>query len=272
MSRVHGVLERGTLGQAGRRIVLAGLILTETRHAPRTTIDSHAHIRAGINLVLGGRYGERVRGSFQIHPPATLIVKPAGEPHANRFEESGARCLLLEFELTAIERLGMMAVPLSRPEVLRLGSLAGLVPLLLRALRAELPPVALEEAVLRLLEHTGGQYRLTSDRGHPGWLNAARDRIHATTPKRVRLGELAMEAGVHPAHLSETFRATFGVTITRYVERLRLERDVTALAATDDPVGRIALQAGFYDHSHFSRVFRRATGVTSSEFRGSLRS
>lgn len=272
MTRRGDVLDSGTLGDSRRRVSADGLVLTETTHAAGTTIGSHAHARAGINFVLAGRYGEETRGRFLSHPPATLIIKPAGEPHVNRFEDRGAHCLLMEFDSSVLERLGARAQVLSQPQVLPMGPLAGFVSQLIRVLRADIPPVAAQEVAFECLGHIGIRQRAAPERGRPGWLLRVRDRIHASAPARLSLDELASEAGVHPAYLSETFHQVYGTTITCYVERLRLDRAVAALAATDEQVGRIALRAGFYDHSHFSRVFRRATGVTPSAFRRSLRS
>lgn len=65
----------------------------------------------------------------------------------------------------------------------------------------------------------------------------------------------------------ERFHAAFGTTISGYLEKRRLEIALKALVNGDAPIGEIALRAGFYDHSHFARVFRRATRLTPSRFR-----
>lgn len=266
------VLDAGTLGESRHRLELAGMIVTETVHEAGCATELHAHARPGFNLVLEGRYGERLRGSFDVHPPATLIVKPAGEPHANRFDDTGARCLLVEFEPAAIEHLREATDALDRPGVWAAGALAASGVRALRSLRGEGPPVvAIEEAILEILRGTGRRRRMARERGRPAWLGEVRDRIHASAPDRLRLRALAADAGVHPAHLSETFRRAYGTTVSGYVERLRLERAVRALVETDDPLARIAVRCGFYDHAHLTRTFRRATGMTPSEFRAALR-
>lgn len=266
MTHAHPVLDSGTLGRCRRRTVLGGLILTETLHAPRTTIDKHAHARPSLNLVLAGAYGERTGGDLAIHPAATLIVKPAGEPHANQFDTLGARCLLVEFEETALNWLRSASDVLNRPCVIGIGPAAGLVARLISAVRGDIPPVAAQEAVLGCLRHVKGLDARPAA-GRPGWLETVREQIRATAPERVRLDELAALADVHPAYLSEAFREAYGVTVTGYLEQLRLERAVRELAGSTEPVGRVALNAGFYDHSHFTRVFQRATQLTPSQFR-----
>ena len=267
------LLSNGTLGEQRHRTELDGLVVSETFHTAGSATEPHAHERAGFNLVLEGGYGERMAGGFDVHPPATLIVKPAGEPHANRFERSGARCLLVEFEPAALERLREMGDALDRPAVWPAGPLAVHGTRAVRAIRGEgPPPVAIEEAVLAIVRDSARQRRMTAPRTRPDWLARVRERIHATAPDRVRVSVLAAEAGVHPGYLSESFHRYYGVTISGYVERLRLERATRELAATDAPVARIAAGCGFYDHAQLTRVFRRATGVTPSEFRRALRS
>ena len=273
MAPLPPIHESGTLGESRRRIEIGGLVVSETVHAAGSAIESHAHARASFNLVLAGRYGERVGRDLHLHPPATLIAKPAGEPHANRFDGEGARCLLIEFEPEALARSREAGGALDRTSSWPAGALAVTGVRALRALRREGPPVvAIEDAAHEFLRAIDCRRRLGVERSRPAWLTAVRDRIHATAPARVRLADLAVEADVHPSHLSETFRRVFGTTISGYVERLRLERAVRDLAGTDDSVARIAVRSGFYDHAHLTRAFRRATGSTPSAFRREIRS
>ena len=52
-----------------------------------------------------------------------------------------------------------------------------------------------------------------------------------------------------------------------YVRALRLNWAAERLAASRDSIAQIALQAGFYDQSHFSRTFKRQFGCTPLEYR-----
>lgn len=53
-------------------------------------------------------------------------------------------------------------------------------------------------------------------------------------------------------------------------DRLRLERSTLALARGTASVARVAADAGYADHSHFCRRFRRAYGVVPSAYRAML--
>ena len=62
------------------------------------------------------------------------------------------------------------------------------------------------------------------------------------------------------------------VTPSRYLASLRVNRARHLLETTDLSISDIAQTCGFYDHSHFVRVFRRERGVTPGEYRQQHRS
>ena len=85
-----------TQGRRLREFQAGGLVLTETSHARGMVLARHAHRHACINFVLAGVYDERIEGVAEQHGPLGLVFKPALAEHANRFESSSARCLLVE--------------------------------------------------------------------------------------------------------------------------------------------------------------------------------
>jgi AraC family transcriptional regulator len=56
------------------------------------------------------------------------------------------------------------------------------------------------------------------------------------------------------------------MTLQRHLNRLRLREALSRVADGED-LTRVALAAGFYDHSHFANAFRREFGVSPSEMR-----
>jgi AraC family transcriptional regulator len=62
-----------------------------------------------------------------------------------------------------------------------------------------------------------------------------------------------------------------GVSVGDYVRRLRLEWAANELATSELPLADVAIGAGFVDQSHFTRAFKRHTGVTPGRFRALLR-
>jgi AraC-like DNA-binding protein len=78
---------------------------------------------------------------------------------------------------------------------------------------------------------------------------------------------LASVAHVSPAHFSREFRATFGETPHRYLQRRRVERAMELLRETELPVTEICLDVGFGSLGTFSRTFRTIVGESPSNYR-----
>ena len=83
------------------------------------------------------------------------------------------------------------------------------------------------------------------------------------------LGELAVLANCSPFHLSRTFRRVTGLGLRHYLRRLRTRLAADRLSQQAGDLTRLALDLGFYDHSHFTRTFRREWGVPPSRLGGS---
>jgi AraC-like DNA-binding protein len=78
---------------------------------------------------------------------------------------------------------------------------------------------------------------------------------------------LARVAHVSPAHFSRQFRATFGETPHRYLQRRRVERAMELLRETDRAVTEICFDVGWGSLGTFSRTFREIVGETPSAYR-----
>ncbi len=86
----------------------------------------------------------------------------------------------------------------------------------------------------------------------------------------LHLERLAGLAGWSPCHFHRIFTGLVGETVADHVRRLRLERAALAMrahGAHGASVLRIALDAGYQDHSAFARAFRLRFGCTPSAWR-----
>jgi AraC-like DNA-binding protein len=100
----------------------------------------------------------------------------------------------------------------------------------------------------------------------PAFLRKARRQLDAGYRGGLALGGLARTAGCSPSHLSRSFHAETGIPISQYRKQLRLV-DATLSLARGRPVGEAALEAGFADAAHLSRVFRAQYGLSPSRWR-----
>lgn len=97
-------------------------------------------------------------------------------------------------------------------------------------------------------------------------IDRAKEVLHAHDCERLSLEQIARTVGVSAVYLTQEFSRSEGVPLYRYQLGLRLNRALFELT-TYDSITELALDLGFSSHSHFTSVFRRAFGVTPSEYR-----
>src|SRR6188472_1187835 len=95
----------------------------------------------------------------------------------------------------------------------------------------------------------------------------ARDAMDRTFAEPLCIQRLADIAEVSEAHFIRTFRATFGETPHRYLQRRRVERAMFLLRSTDRSVTDICFDVGFSSLGTFSRTFHDIVGESPRAFR-----
>lgn len=248
---------------------VAGFSLKEFSRAPHCRLSRHEHEHTSICFVVSGSYAERARGREHECAAQSMVLKPAGEPHADVFGPAGGRCLLIEILPGRADSFARVARGAAEPEVVRSATLAALGHRLHREFfeRDDASPLALEGLALELLAEASRAVVDEAGSPEPRWLRRARELMHARLGDALTLSAVASAADIHPSHLARTFRKRYGCTVGEYVRRLRIERAARELATSGATLSEIGLRAGFYDQSHFSRVFRRHTGMTPAEYR-----
>ena len=95
----------------------------------------------------------------------------------------------------------------------------------------------------------------------------ARDAMDRAYAEPLDLAMLARIANVSEAHFIRTFRATFGETPHRYLQRRRVERAMFLLRATNRSVTDVCLDVGLTSLGTFSRIFRDIVGEAPTTYR-----
>jgi AraC family transcriptional regulator len=258
-------------GKVTRRRVVGGLHLNETRYAPGCRLPLHSHEHGYFCLVRRGHYREEYGSRQRSCGPLTVAFHPPGEVHAEQFAGEEAWSFNVEVTKTWLEQWPDIATRLDWTVDFQGGAVAGVaLRLYAEFLRTdEAATLAIEGLTLEILaEAWRGSLR---GRTHtpPRWLTRVRDILHERFVEPPTLGELAEQAGVHPVYVAATFRRNYGCSVGEFVRRRRIEfasRQLTSSAAT---LAEVALAAGFADQSHFSRTFKRLTGLTPAVYRRS---
>ena len=89
--------------------------------------------------------------------------------------------------------------------------------------------------------------------------------------EKLRLQDVADQVYVSQWHLSKLLNRYKGQSFSDILNNIRIEKAKELLKDPSLRIGDIADMVGFLDMAHFSRVFKRQTGVSANEYRNSLK-
>lgn len=101
---------------------------------------------------------------------------------------------------------------------------------------------------------------------HLDLVERTRIALSETFHAKVTLAELAARVHSSPFHLARVFRLYSGLSLHTYRMRLRLRAALDRFADGDVDLTGVALDCGFFDHSHFTNAFRGEFGISPREF------
>ncbi|MDX2032986.1 MAG: helix-turn-helix transcriptional regulator [Blastocatellia bacterium] len=255
-------------GRVFRRRQFPDLSLTEVRHFAPVSLPRHSHEQAYLSLLLQGNYEEAFSRRPVTHPPLRVMWHPVGLTHQDRVGGGGCHFFNLEVSESGLNRLREIGPIVADPRVFQGPDAGRLMMRLYREFREgdASSELTIEELWLvlsaSLIEGAGW-----SERRKPVWLLRVEAKLRDEFPAKLAMAALAAEAGVHPAHLAAVFRRFHRTTIGEYVHRLRVDDACAMLRQPGIPLTQIALELGFADQSHFSRVFHRQMGMTPGRWR-----
>jgi len=252
---------------------IAGFHLTETNYAPRIKVPIHSHRHACFCLVLGGSYTELYRRKAIECKPSTLIFRPADEVHADHIGSRQVRCFIIEAEPEWLTRLHDYSIRMNEPVSFNSSSIIWLAMRLRNELQQmdDLTSLTVEGLMLELVVAAARGSEKIDSRTRPPWLERAKEILHESFNEGLTLTNIAEAVGVHPVYLAEVFRRHYRCSVGDYARRLRIEFASRELCTTDCSLVEVALAAGFTHQAHFSRTFKRFTGLTPSQYRSSFR-
>jgi AraC-like DNA-binding protein len=243
-----------------------------------TAYHKHRHDTYGICLTGVGVQAFDYRGAARVSLPGQVTVLHPDEPHDGRAGTEagfGYRLLYVEpaliFDAVRLLR-GKGSLPFVRDPVLKNAKLS-------RAIRSAFEdgrePLALDDLVVQIAEGLLEADPSATRPATPRHLDVAaiertRQFLDAEKTRVVRSWELEAATGLSRYELARQFRAVMGTSPYRFLLMRRL-----AFARAEIARGRalvdVALEAGFADQAHFTRVFTAALGITPARY-GALRS
>ncbi len=261
-------------GKAISHREITGFRLIEAVYSPGFKTPEHSHQEAYFCLVLEGTSTQTYGRKTRIRSPLTTVFYPPGEVQSEQFGDSGGRIFSVEISPQQRGRLreSFPAVEPGESREFQGGTLAWLGTRLYRELHQtdQAAPLAIEGLILEMIADASRRASAPSNRRPPSWLRQVKEILGSHFAEGLTLAYLAALVDVHPVYLATAFRHSYGCTVGEYVRQLRIEFACREVSTSDTPLVEIALAAGFSNQSHFSRTFKRLTGLTPAAYRSAF--
>jgi len=89
-------------------------------------------------------------------------------------------------------------------------------------------------------------------------------RRHLTEP--VSLGDIASVLNISKEHLSRQFKKETSMTVSHYIQKLKVEESLELLASKEYTLSNIAYLFGFSNPSHYSTTFKKIIGISPAHY------
>lgn len=251
-----------------RSLTVSGILIEEYLYPPGTRLGLHVHDYAFVSWALCGGY-ESATGSRAVdYEPGAAWFHPKEHEHDVLIGNERVHGLSVEIPEEFVQRL--KEVGSSTPA--NPWSDRAVLPWLCRRLHEELTAcsrgstLVIEGLVLELLGAVGSANCPSRDHAEPRWLARVDECIREEFDRAFTVAALARRLGLHPVHLSRTWRRFRGVSVGESIHRARV-MEACRRIQSGAPLADVALDVGFSDQTHFSRVFKRVTGTTPGAFR-----
>ena len=253
---------------AVRQLNLRGLLVFEARFPAGLFLPSHYHDAACLTIMLEGSLHERFPGRTLDCVAGFVLGKPWEERHDDRFGPAGSHQILIELPGTVAEDLSEASALLHEVTLSKDAASCAFGRRIAREFARSdgASRLAIEAAALELM-HGIVTRTMSGERRPPRWLLQARDALMDDLWAEHSARDLAATAGVHPGYFARQFRLHFGSSVGAFVRHARLEWAAAQLRESRRPLSEIAHVAGFADHTHFTREFRRRFGMPPREYR-----
>lgn len=90
--------------------------------------------------------------------------------------------------------------------------------------------------------------------------------IKSHLTEKVTLDEISSQIGLNKYYFAREFKRVTGYSLIEFINRLRIDYAKRMLSKEDAVIGETALKTGFTDFAYFSKIFKRYTGITPTEF------
>lgn len=260
-------LERSCTSDRIKIAPVSGGIERIEAHFHGDAFEPHRHDTYALGLTLQGVQAFRYRGMVRYSQPGNIIVLHPDELHdggAGTDEGLRYRMMYLPPEML-IGALGRHTLPFVPSPVIADRAFASNLADVMHDLDGAIDDLLLDDALTgiadALVRHADAVGMGPGRKPDHVAIRRTCDFLQAHSDLQVTSNELETVSGLDRFTLARQFRSSLGTSPHRYLVMRRLER-ARAMIGNGRSLVEIALETGFSDQAHFTRHFKKASGMT----------
>ncbi|MCF1182317.1 AraC family transcriptional regulator [Marichromatium gracile] len=233
----------------------------------------HCHDGLMIALIDGGAQRVASAGGQLVATPGQIVAMPAGVVHAvSAIDAEGWRYRVLTIPERLLQQVSERPLAgFASAPVISDRALAAALAATHEALTDRVTSLSFEIRLLDVLAHFLARHArpcptIVRSGREPEAVRRALEYLGDCPERAVSLTELATAAGLDAYRLVRAFTRELGLPPHAWHLQYRL-RTAQSRLACGEAVAAVALALGFADQAHFTRAFRRLTGVTPGRYR-----
>ena len=98
-------------------------------------------------------------------------------------------------------------------------------------------------------------------------IGKVKEYIHANLKNEITREDIANHVFLNPDYLTRVFKKSTGLSIIEYVTEARIKKSLALLNDSNLPISAVASEVGYDNLTYFSKLFKKAVGITPSEYR-----
>lgn len=102
---------------------------------------------------------------------------------------------------------------------------------------------------------------------YPKAIFLCQDYVSKHLYESITLSDISASLGLSKKYLSGLFSKSLGITLTEYIQKQKIEEAKFLLASTNYSIVYICELLKFHDQSHFTKIFKKITGLTPKKYK-----
>ena len=235
-----------------------------TNHLADSKISKHSHSKPYLCLLVSGNYNEK-SNTENLISCGDVIYRTAGYEHSNSFYDEDSLCLNIEInDQENLMNHNNFLLPSSESKQKGTIEIYKVLYALKHKLSNDLLDIYCYESMLTHIN-------IVNEKGNLSWIKQIKEHINDNPIAHLSLEKLSLNFGLHPNYIVRKFKEITGLKLSEYLTKTRLEHSIKNLILTENNITEIALNAGFYDQSHFNRNFKKYLATTPLLFKKTIK-